>query len=284
MYSEVMRLGFPGGLVLFVWLVGCGSDPAPKPAPRPETDDLRQDVLDKCEAFGERLCARASACCSSHGSFEEAECVGNWLADVCSPAASVVAEGLATYDDSAEEDCLEAQGQAFDTCVGDWDATLAHREAIWSACKVVRGTREPGETCDTSALCAPPEGAAKVECIRSVCTVRELFLVEGEECPYPNGDVSTCAPGLYCTAMSQGELGDCVAATPLEESCDPVLLNPECGMGNYCDLESAVCRKATNFGGPTCDSGTECVSFNCNRNTRTCVEPPPLLDCRVDDM
>jgi hypothetical protein len=280
-----MRLRFTGRLLALVpLLAGCGSDEAPKTAPRPAGDEVRQDVLTRCRALGERLCAAADACCSSHGDNDESACVQRWLETTCSPAASVVAEGLAVYDDSAVEPCFEAQAAAFATCDGDWQEIVAHRQAIWSSCKVIRGSREPGQPCDTSALCAPPDGPATVSCVGSTCRVRE-FLAEGAECPYPQGDVSTCATGLYCTAVVQEETGICLAATPLDAPCNPILQNPECGLGNFCDLEAGVCRPATNFGGPTCDQGTECVSFVCDRVARECDAPPSLASryCVFED-
>jgi hypothetical protein len=272
-----MRLlgAWPSIVLALAFAAGCASEEPAKPAPQTEGDEIRQDVLSECRAFGERVCASAGPCCSSHGEFSEADCVQSFVEITCSPAASVVAEGLATYDASREEACFAALEASFAVCEADWEEVVAQREAIWSACKVVQGTREPGETCDTSALCAPPPGAATVACVRGQCEVRE-FLGEGAECPYPNGDVSLCATGFYCTAMAQGEIGTCVPATPEGGACLPEKLNPECGLGYFCDLEAAVCRKATNFGGPTCDQGTECVSFVCDREARSCLEPPPL--------
>jgi hypothetical protein len=219
-------------------------------------------VLAQCRAFGERLCASAEPCCSSQGEFSAPDCLENFLRATCSPVASVVAEGLATYDEGVEEACLAAREASFQTCHADWEEVVAHREAIWSACKVVKGTREPGESCDTPALCAPAPGARAVDCIEGRCVVLE-FLGEGAECPYPNGDVSVCSSGYFCTATTHDEIGTCVPATPEGEACVPELRNPECGLGYYCDLEAAVCRRATNFGGPTCEQGPECVSFVC---------------------
>ncbi|HEY3496695.1 MAG TPA: hypothetical protein VGK73_18475 [Polyangiaceae bacterium] len=279
-----LRSSLPGGLALLAMLAGCGSDPAPKPAPRTEGDEVRLEVLAKCRAFGERLYARAAPCCESQPGFSEAEFLRTWLTETCSPVASVIAEGLATYDDAAEEACFEAHALAYDTCTGDWDEIVARREHIWSVCKTVRGTREPGETCDTDALCAPAEGATRVSCLDGVCTVRHLFLPAGADCPFPHGDVSTCSTGLYCSALAKGDFGTCLPATPLGESCEPDGDNAECGTGNYCDLEAAVCRKATNFGGPSCTTGRECVSFVCERGPMTCTEPPPLDDCKIPGM
>jgi hypothetical protein len=64
--------------------------------------------------------------------------------------------------------------------------------------------------------------------------------------------------------MQRGETGTCEPATVEGAECDPVLLNPECGLGRYCDLTDAVCRRAVNFGGPSCEQDNECVSFICD--------------------
>ncbi len=145
---------------------------------------------------------------------------------------------------------------------------------MWTACKVVRGTVRPGGSCSTPVMCEPPEGAGTTACVQGRC--REIrMLSEGEGCPYPLGDVPLCDVGLYCTASQQGETGRCEVATAEGAGCDPVMLNQACGLGSYCDLELGVCRTATNFGGPSCSQGTECVSFLCDGVTGSCSEPIP---------
>ena len=273
--------------LIFAALVAaaCGEEES-EPAPaQGTTTDLREQVLSSCLAFAERLCQSAEPCClESAGSFEASTCIDGVRADVCVPAADAVAAGFASYHEEAVEPCLAAHAVSHQTCIADWSELVELRRAIWSACKVVVGTGAEGRGCTTSVTCAQPEGASVARCVAGKCRVLEL-LGEGAECPYPNGEVSVCDQGLYCTAIERDEIGACAPATALGEPCDPVALNPECGLGNYCELSDAVCRKAENFGGPSCELGPECVSFNCDRITGECVAPlatvaelcPPVL-------
>jgi hypothetical protein len=259
-----------------LWLApSCGSDEAAKPAPRPEGDELRQELLGKCRAFAERLCASAGPCCERHGEFSAERCVDDYVTNVCADAASVVAEGLATYDESAQEACFSVREAIFQTCEGDWEEVVAAREAVWTHCKVVGGTRKPGETCGAWPMCERPEGAAGVDCVGGVCVVIR-HLAEGEPCEYVRPEIPVCGPGLYCTAADKGLFGTCERATAEGGACNPVLQNPACGLGYYCDQDAAVCRKATNFGGPSCVQGTECVGFVCDRETGDCLDAAPL--------
>jgi hypothetical protein len=270
-------------LALLAFAPSCGSDEAAQPAPRPESDDLRLEVLGKCRAFGERLCRGATECCERHYEFSLEACVESFVSGTCNDAASVVSEGLASYDEAAEDECFRAREAIFQQCEGDWEDAVAAREAVWSACKIVNGTRLEGETCGTWAMCARPEGAAGVECQKGLCTVIR-HLGEGEPCEYVRANIPVCGPGYYCTAPDRGEFGTCEAATPEGAGCNPILQNPECGLGYYCDQVDAVCRKATNFGGPSCVQGTECVSFVCDRETETCEDAAPLASTFCEEM
>jgi hypothetical protein len=193
---------------------------------------------------------------------------------VCTPSAQLVAAGVATYDASAEEACLAAHQHAYDVCVADWDTTMALRREFWAACRVIDGKVLEGHGCDNDARCAlPPVGEeATSACVHGVCS-KIAILQEGDECPYPNGDVSICDLGLYCTAVDPGTTGTCVPATPIGAECAPEFLNVECGLGAYCDLTDGICMKATNLGGPSCTQETECVSFSCDRVAQTCRPP-----------
>lgn len=270
------RLGVLGLWLVAFGAVACGSDAAEDRAPTKTNEDDPADVLAACTNFAERLCGEAALreCCeSTGGAFDEAACVADFVDGTCQIAADLVREGLAAYDASAEEPCLAAYARSNATCVADWEELVAIRREVWSACKAIRGTTPLGRGCGASAACARPEGAARAACVRNVCTLIEI-LPEGAACPYTNGDVSTCDVGLYCTAAAQGETGRCEPATPDGEACNPVLQNPACGLGHYCDLDAAVCRKAVNLGGPSCSQGTECVSFLCDRLAETCEAAP----------
>ena len=71
--------------------------------------------------------------------------------------------------------------------------------------------------------------------------------------------------------------GTCERVVETGGDCDPVNLNPECGLGSYCDFVSAKCQVAENFGGPSCSQATECVSFLCDPITEECDEPPATV-------
>jgi len=237
-------------------------------------------VLSACTHFAERLCAGAESCCvATVGTYSTDGCVAGVVDGFCHPAAQLVAAGRATYDPTAEDACLAAHARSHETCVPDWEEILSLRREVWSACKVVRGTVRPGGTCSTASMCALPDGVATSVCVMGVC--REVRLLgAGDDCVYPNGDVSVCDAGLYCTAIERDEIGTCEPATAEGEPCDPVRLNPACGIGSYCDLDAGVCRKATNFGGPSCRQEPECVSFICDENAGTCLD----ADSTVGDL
>ncbi|HEX2873559.1 MAG TPA: hypothetical protein VHP33_20010 [Polyangiaceae bacterium] len=50
-----------------------------------------------------------------------------------------------------------------------------------------------------------------------------------------------------------------------------------CGLGSFCDPESATCKIAENLGGNGCGQSTECVSFECNRLANECAPAPAVL-------
>lgn len=256
------------------WLSACGSEQAAGPASEMQMEpDERERVMELCGAFAEAICASAESCCSSQGAFSAEACAGAFVSDVCRPAADLAAEGFATYDESAEAACLDAHQNSHRTCTADWDEILELRREVWSKCKVVQGTSEPGRGCSVSSQCVSPPGAATARCVQNVCRVLEL-LPEGAECPYPNGDVSVCDSGLYCTSTERDVRGTCVPRTADGAACDPVALNPECGLGHYCGLDDARCHRATNYGGGTCAQDTECVAFLCDRVTGSCAATP----------
>jgi hypothetical protein len=262
-------------LVAFALALGaCGSDPATKPAPTAQTgsdQDVLTQVLSGCTDFGRRLCANARPCCEQTAPFVEDDCVAAYVEKVCMPSAQLVAAGFAVYDPSAADACLSAHERAYAECLVDWDETIALRRELWASCRVIDGTVAEGQGCDDDARCALPEGEdATAACVANVCRKIEL-LPAGAACPFPNGDVSTCDTGLYCTAVEAGKTGTCVPATPEGAACAPTFLNLECGLGSYCDQTEGVCKKATNFGGPSCNQDTECVSFICDRTAGQCA-------------
>jgi hypothetical protein len=254
--------------------LGCGSDPEPQPAGRgSNTTTTLETVQTACNAFAAELCASARPCCEQAGAFDEAGCVSSFIESVCTPSAQLAAAGFVTYDPSSEKGCLAAHQRAHDICYADWETLNEIRRDEEANCKVIIGTTAEGQRCETDGQCAPPAGDGSSACVKGTCRVIRL-LGEGEDCPYPLGDVSTCAAGYYCTAEHQGETGTCEPAIAEGQPCEKTFLNPACGLGRYCDLELGVCKKATNFGGPSCTQDSECVSFGCDRVAEVCRDAP----------
>ncbi|HEX6764945.1 MAG TPA: hypothetical protein VF103_05690 [Polyangiaceae bacterium] len=262
-------------------VVACAEKEAPRGATPEPQDPIVAEVRERCSSFAARLCASAAECCESSGdAFSRELCASSFTSEFCGPASQVVGEGIATYHPEAEEPCLAAWARAHETCVADWEEIIALRQDVWSACKMVQGTVEPGRGCSSSSACAQPEGPATARCLpdpttrQPTCQVLEI-LGQGAECPYPLGDVSVCDVGFYCTATERGTLGTCDPITADGQECDTSIpINQECGLGSYCGLDDGVCHRATNFGGPSCAQSTECVSFTCTRSSSggTCTE------------
>ncbi|HEV8547829.1 MAG TPA: hypothetical protein VGQ57_02355, partial [Polyangiaceae bacterium] len=249
--------------------LGCGSDPAaPRPPPSSSKSTL-EEVQSSCDAFAERLCASAQPCCEQSGAFDQQDCVDSFVQSVCTPTAQLAAAGIVSYDASSEDSCLAAHQRAHDVCMADWQELMAIRRDEETSCKVVIGSVAEGQHCETDGQCAPPDADGSSLCAQGVCRVVR-FLGEGAACPFPLGDVSTCDTGLFCTAEAQGDTGVCQPVTPEGEPCEKIFLNPACGLGSYCDQDDGICKKATNFGGPSCTQDNECVSFVCDRVTHVC--------------
>lgn len=269
-------------IALGFWLfagIGCSSSseqPPPGTGGGGSGSSPRDEVLASCERFAERLCAASEACCNqAYDAYSASGCKAQFLAEVCEPAADAVANGFATYDEGAVEPCLAAHAQADEICIPDWEQILTVRKAIWTACKVVRGTAEEGKSCTSSVTCAEPEGEKTANCVAGVCRVLEILPADAS-CSFQSGSVSTCDSGLYCTATQEVE-GVCQPVAPLGAACSGILGDSSCGFGNYCDTEEKVCKHTVNRGGPSCKQGFECVSFDCDRVTSTCAAAPAVV-------
>lgn len=235
-------------------------------------------VFDACVAFAERLCADAQGCCeASYGAFERAGCVETFRRDVCRPGADAVTAGRATFNDTSVEACLAAHAQAHQICTPSWAETLELRREIYTACRIIDGLSPPEGSCSRSAHCKRPDGAATAECVKNRCVAIEL-LPEGAPCPFPDGAVSVCDVGLACDAEGLGSEGVCVPALATGAPCDGRRLEgTECGLGSYCDIETASCKVTENMGGSGCAQSTECVSFDCDRLANECAPAPAVV-------
>ncbi|RYZ01451.1 MAG: hypothetical protein EOO73_35550 [Myxococcales bacterium] len=244
----------------------------------PSTPGADTTVYDECVAFATELCADAQGCCSdTYGGFDRDACVATFKRDVCRPGADAVSAHRADFDEDAVAGCLLAQAEAHRICVPTWSQTLELRKKIGAACRVIDGRSPPGSGCSTSATCKRPDGNGSVECIKNACTVIEV-LAEGAPCSFPSGPVSVCDEGLTCDAPGLGATGHCVPAPQEGEACDASALeSTDCGLGRYCDVDSATCKVTDNFAGPGCSQSTECVSFECDRIANTCAPAPAVL-------
>ena len=264
--------------LLFVALsvVACSSAPTDEGAKTPATPDT--SVFDNCVAFATRLCADAETCCqTAYGDYSADGCLATFKREVCRPGADAVTAGKATFDEDAVEACLAAHAAAHVVCIPTWKQALELNKEIYSACRVLDGTAEPGRGCAIAATCKHPEGTATVACVKNVCKVIEI-LPEGAECEFPKGDVSVCDDGLACDAPGEGVAGHCVKAVATGEACDAsVLEGTDCGLGSFCDPDRAVCQVAANLGGNGCSQSNECVSFDCNRLANECAPAPAVL-------
>jgi len=261
-------------------LAACASASDPKPPSGPSQDAgaqaTREGVLTACTDFAVRLCQGSAPCCErAYARYDQTACVETLLRELCRPGADAVAAGFASYDEQAVEPCIEAHAQANAVCVPTWQQNLSLRKSLWTACKVLRGTTEPGKGCSTAVTCAEGEGAQAGVCIRGTCRVLEV-LVEGAACPFQSGTVSTCDLGLYCTTTID-EPGVCARASAEGAACSGKLGDASCGFGNYCDPVDQRCRQTVNLGGPSCRQGLECVSFDCDRASELCAPAPAIV-------
>lgn len=263
-------------LLAVLSVLGCssGSDEATGGDPMPPDTS----VFDNCVSFATRLCADAEGCCqTAYGDFSAEGCVDTFKREVCGPGADSVAVGKATFNEASVEGCLEAHAVAHAVCIPTWKQTLELRKKISAACRVLDGTAEPGKSCAITAQCKRPPNATSAECVKGKCQVVEI-LGEGAVCPFPSGSVSVCDDGLACDAPGLGATGHCVKAVAGGEACDAsVLEGTDCGLGSYCDRESATCKVAENTGGSGCAQSTQCVSFDCDRLANACAPAPAVL-------
>lgn len=263
-------------VVFALAFVACSSESTEGEPSAPTGPDTT--VYDECVEFATELCADAEGCCTdTYGGFALEACVASFKRDVCRPGADAVNAHRADFDPDAVAGCLAAQAEAHRICVPSWPQTLELRKKIGAACHVIDGRSLPGAGCSTSATCKRPAGGGAVECIKNACTVIEV-LAEGASCSFPSGPVSVCDEGLTCDAPGLGGAGQCVRAPQAGDACDAsVLESTECGLGRYCDIESATCKVTENFGGAGCEQSTECVSFECDRIGARCEPAPAVL-------
>jgi hypothetical protein len=265
-------------VVAFALALGACSSAPTNDAPSTDPTPPDTSVYDHCVEFATRLCTDSEACCqTAYGGFDLDGCVTSFKRDVCRPGADAVTAGRATFNEDNVDECLAARAEANAVCVPTWQQALALRKRIYASCRVIDGLSPPGRGCSISATCKHPEGNATVECVKNVC--QEIaILAEGDECPFPSGSVSVCDDGLTCDAPGLGSTGHCLRAPASGDACDgSTLESTSCGLGSYCDTETETCKLADNRGGPSCQQGTECVSFDCDRLAGECAPAPAVV-------
>ncbi len=268
-----------GSMLLLVGLslLGCSSSNADATGNSDPTP-IATSVFDNCVAFATRLCADAESCCqTAYGDYSADGCLDTFKRQVCRPGADAVKAGAATFNEASVEGCLEAHAAAHAVCIPTWKQTLELNKKIYTACRVLDGTTEPGRGCGIAATCKHSAGTSTTLCVKGVCQIVEI-LPEDAECSFPSGDVSKCDDGLTCDAPGLGVTGHCVKAIAEGASCDAsVLEGTDCGLGSYCDPETAACKLTSNLGGAECAQSNECVSFDCNRSVHECAPAPAVL-------
>jgi hypothetical protein len=268
-----MRLPKPSYWPLLLCCALSCSGKKDKPSVGDEEDPsvTRTEVLSACGDFARSFCANMASCCEGvHGAHDPEACEQVIDQTVCRPGADAVIAGRADFDAGAVTPCLAAYERAFETCQADWAEVLDLRAAILRACRVIDGRTQPGGGCQTPVTFKKPEGAATAVCARGSCQAGEI-LPQASECPFPSGEVSVCAPGLYCSAPGLEESGLCEPSLAPGADCDPNGGANACGLGNYCERVSETCQPADNFGGSSCSQDGECVSFSCNEVVDECL-------------
>ncbi|HEY2409817.1 MAG TPA: hypothetical protein VGI10_27615 [Polyangiaceae bacterium] len=261
------------GLFTGLFLIGCSSSPTNSQAGASGPSNaaqVREQVLTACLDFAARVCAGAETCCQqAYGGYDAAACQLSYQTEVCEPAASAVAANVASYDPSVVDGCVAALDKQNALCFPNWAQVIELRKSVYAACKAIQGTALEGQGCSTATTCVQPSGPRTAICSHNLCKVVEI-LAEGAACSVPNGDVSVCDTGLYCTGTVDGP-GVCAPVTQLGSPCQGILENSECGLGNYCDPSELVCKETLNAGGPSCQQSLECLSFQCDRVLETCA-------------
>ncbi len=213
---------------------------------------------------------------SRPGSTVEA-CVQGMMSETCRPAADAVAAGFATYHRRQKPRASRYTRSPRDLCRGLGRTPRAQARDL-GRLQGDSGDSPRPRLHDRSDLRGAGEGNGAARCVAGTCRVVEI-LSEGAECPYPNGDVSVCDAGLYCTTTERDRTGTCEPVVATGEDCRSG--QPESGVWTRELLRS---RRRGNgarrreLRGPSCAwQGTECVSFQCDAITEECEEPPATV-------
>lgn len=191
------------------------------------------DVETFSALYAEGFCAAQAACCGAAGGQVSASCEAAVEAAVSALLEEETAAPYREFSAPRAESCLAALAVA---------QGCAWRDITIACGRVIVGTIEPGEACDSVSDCAPPAagyagcselGGAEPKRCRQFSAVGQ----EGDSCfdgaPFDGdeGVVATCGAGLRC------EQGECAPAPPdespaLGESCDPE--GAPCAFGGSC--------------------------------------------------
>lgn len=230
------------GFVLLLFL-GCSSDDEP-------VEQTREEF---CREWANRACsAEVVSVCQAAGASD------------CRLAQEGFCQELVPdgFEGKHADRCLDAVGSAY----SDADLTaneLATVLQLGPPCdRLVRGPREEGDVCQTSADC---NTVGSYACVRKgpdgVGTCQIPRVVEpGLECGAPQ---ESCTEGFYCNG------DNCVVGKDAGDDCTS---QEECGAETYCTA-TGVCAERFELG-ETCAAHHECLSDICFAfgSERTCVD------------
>jgi len=252
-------------------------------------------------AYAEALCTSLQHCCDENAvSFNYNTCTAGWKSLIGQRFSDPNSAALANYDPKAATTCVAQVRDARATsCAPEPGSISAARDTCQ---QIFTGKKPPGAACNSSAECAPQDGAlvscsplpagadgggqlplalplGEPICVAvavpqqgAPCTVNPPHGCEGGDKLYcepggltcqPQSDVGgPCAPAVPASCLPTGY---CVASGPSASLCAAVLPQGSgCTDSTQCDTSSVCDLKATKTCVPRGATGTSCqVGTDC---------------------
>jgi hypothetical protein len=219
-----------------------------------------------CDHVAPRVCELRNSCCTAAGiGFEQAGCEADFKSK-CNEDVQAVNAGDETFDPSGLDACLAKLPGIYARC------TLTQMDYVTTVlelrvCNAFEGKKGEGAACTRNSECRQSDDAnTSVSCSQQThsCT-RVTVAKAGDGCGATTGAI--CEAGLYCDAPGLAAPGTCKTATSKGQACArPVIGNPECGIGSYCDGATATCVEAK-AAREACTLPGECASGQCDSGT-----------------